>query len=252
MAAGRLNAGVVDWTRVYDSHGAADRVPGLLDRAERGGGEEVWAELWDRLCLHGETVFPASFAALPRLVEFARTRARALELAGAIVRGAAHDHGSDALFADCTAAVTELRELVDHRLRTRPGDWLSSLRDLLATAGQYHWSAVLEDFTDDFYPLPCPHCAGEVTVAIGVHGCYAAIRDWDRGDVERRPLRPASPAELRGVGRWMYDTAVRDGQAGIAWGITYLFGRAQCPRCGAVFTIAEEYTSANLPPCPGR
>ncbi|MFP8903365.1 hypothetical protein [Streptomyces atacamensis] len=162
MAAGRLDAGVVDWTRVYDSHGAADRVPGLLDRAERGGGEEVWAELWDRLCLHGETVFPASFAALPRLVELARTRARALEPAGAIVRGAAHDHGSDALFADCTAAATELRELVDHRLRTRPGDWLSSFRDLLATAGQYHWSAVLEDFTDDFYPLPCPHCAGDV------------------------------------------------------------------------------------------
>lgn len=159
MAPGRLNAGVVDWTRVCDSHGTAERVPGLLDRAERGGGEEVWAELWDRLCLHGETVSPASFAALPRLVKLARTSPQALELAGAIVRGAAHDHEGGALFADC-AAVTELRKLVDRHLRTRPGDWLRGFRDLLATAGQYHWSAVLEDFTDDFYHLPCPSCAG--------------------------------------------------------------------------------------------
>ena len=87
----------------------------------------------------------------------------------------------------------------------------------------------------------------EVTVAIGGHGCYSAIRDWDLGDVDRRPLRLASPVDLRGTGRWMYDTAVRDGQDRIADGITHLFGRAECPRCAAVFTVADEYTAANLP-----
>jgi hypothetical protein len=206
--------------------------------------------LWDRLCLHGETVFPASFAALPRLVTLAREDVRALEMAGAIVRSAAQDHGGDDLLADCAGAVTRLRELLDRRLRARPDDWLRVFRDLLAACGQYQWSATLGDFADDFYSLPCPHCAVEVAVAIGEHGRYAAIRDWDRGDVDRRPLLPAAPAELGAVGRWMHDLAVRDGRTAIADGIVHLFGRAPCPCCASVFTVAEEYTAANLPALP--
>lgn len=40
---------------------------------------------------------------------------------------------------------------------------------------------------------------------------------------------------------------VRAGQAVLANGMTYLFGRAECPRCGSVFNVADEYTSANRP-----
>lgn len=113
--------------------------------------------------------------------------------------------------------------------------------------GQYHWSAVLGDFTDDFYDLCCPHCAIEVTVAIGNYGRYSAIRDWQAGDRERRDLKPTSPGALVGTGRWMYDTAVRDGHDWLANGLTYLSGRADCPRCASTFVIAVEYTAANLP-----
>ncbi|MGW5433455.1 hypothetical protein ACWET9_40770 [Streptomyces sp. NPDC004059] len=81
--------------------------------------------------------------------------------------------------------------------------------DLLAAKEEYHWSAVLGDFTGDFYHLACPHCDVEVTIAIGDHGRYAAIRDWNLGDVDRRGLRPASSEELSGTGRWMHETAVR-------------------------------------------
>ncbi|MET7297319.1 hypothetical protein ABZS79_35475, partial [Streptomyces griseoloalbus] len=61
----QLNAFVTDWTQVVDAHGAVGRVPLLLDQVEREGAPEAWDELWDRLCLHGETVSAASFAALP-------------------------------------------------------------------------------------------------------------------------------------------------------------------------------------------
>lgn len=50
------------------------------------------------------------------------------------------------------------------------------------------------------------------------------------------------------MGRWMYDLAVRDGQDRLAEGITYLMGRAECPRCASVFHVADEYAAANLPP----
>lgn len=104
------------------------------------------------------------------------------------------------------------------------------------------------DFTDDFYTVSCPGCEAEVTIAVGEYGCYSAIRDWDRGDIERRPLRPAPVEELHDPGRWMYSTADRDGQQRLAEGIRHVFGLAECPTCAGVFDIAEAHTAANLPP----
>ncbi|WP_086766617.1 hypothetical protein [Streptomyces bobili] len=239
---------MTDWTRVVDAHGAVGRVPLLLDRVEREEAPEAWEELWDRLCLHGETVSAASFAALPRLAALAPTSAQALELAGAIVRGTLRHPDAEALLASCSNEVARLRQLVDQRLRTRPADYNRLFGDLLALAGHHHWSASLGDFDDDFYAVSCPRCEAEVTIAVGDYGCYSAMRDWDRGDVERRTLRPAPAEELRDPGRWMHATAGRDGQHRLAEGIRHVFGCAECPACGTVFSIAEAHTAANLPP----
>ncbi|MER6425740.1 hypothetical protein [Streptomyces sp. NPDC001137] len=100
------------------------------------------------------------------------------------------------------------------RLRTRPAPYHRIVGDLLALEGQYHGSAALEDFTDDFSPVSCPHCGAEVTVAVGACGCYLAIRDGGLGGIERRALRPAPAEELRDPGAWMHATAVRDEQQG--------------------------------------
>lgn len=244
---GRFNAQVVNWTLMHDCYGDVERVPALLGRVESDDNAEAWKELGYRLVLEDDLVFPAGFAALPRLVRLAPRSARARGLAGTILRRAAGHHGCDDLLAERADAIAEFRELLDRHLRSRPADYLASFLDLLAAKEEYHWSAVLGDFTDDFYHLACPHCAVEVTIAIGDHGCYSAIRDWHPGDVDRRALRPASAEELPGTGRWMYETAVRDGQESLADGIAHLFGKAECPRCASVFTIADEYASANRP-----
>ncbi|MFJ8770535.1 hypothetical protein ACIREF_38225, partial [Streptomyces clavifer] len=244
---GRLNAQVVNWAQMYDCHGDVGRVPELLARAELEDDAEVWDELGYRLVLEHDLVFPASFAALPRLVRLASRSARARGLAGAIVRCAAGGHGCDDLLADCAEAIVEFREVLDRHLRSRPTDYTAVFRDLIAVEGHYHWSAVLGDFSDDFYQVACPHCVVEVTIAIGGYGSYSAIRDWNLGDVDRRDLRPASPDRLSGVGRWMHETAVRDGKAVLADGITHLFGQAECPRCASVLNIADEYSASNRP-----
>jgi hypothetical protein len=57
----QLYALVTDWAQVVDAHGAVGRVPLLLDQVEREEAPEAWDELWDRLCLHDETVSAASF-----------------------------------------------------------------------------------------------------------------------------------------------------------------------------------------------
>ncbi|MEU6198313.1 hypothetical protein [Streptomyces sp. NPDC047061] len=238
---------MVNWTQMHDCYMDVDRVPVLLDRLEREDSPEAWEELGYRLVLEHDLVFPAGFAALPSLVRLASRSTRARGLAGAILRRAAGHHGCDDLLADCTHAITEFRKLLDQHLESRPVDYLAVFRDLLAAKGEYHWSAVLGDFTDDFYHLACSHCAVDVTIAIGDHGRHSAIRDWNLGDVDRRGLRPASSAELSGSGRWMHETALRDGHEALAHGIVHLFGKAECPNCASVFNIADEYASANRP-----
>ncbi|MFE3944865.1 hypothetical protein ACFXPV_23815 [Streptomyces sp. NPDC059118] len=143
--------------------------------------------------------------------------------------------------------VSDLRELLDQHLRSRPDDYLATFRDLIAVEGHYHWSAVPGDFSDDFYQVACPHCAVEVTIAIGGYGCYSTVRDWNLGDVDRRDLGSASPEGLSGIGRWIHETAVRDGQVVLASGIAYLFGQAECPLRASVFNIADEYATSHHP-----
>jgi hypothetical protein len=235
---------VIDWSKVTDSRGTAEQVPILLARVEREQDPESWDELWDRLCLLGETVFPASLAALPHLVALATSNTRALELAGAIVRAAQQQGTGDALPADYTNSVAQLQTLIDAYLRSRPDDYHRAFRDLLATQGQHLWSAAIGDFEDDFYHLPCPQCGIEVTIAIGGHGRYSAIRDWHAGDIDRHDLTPSLPASLVGAGKEMHQIAQRDGQHRLAEGITHLFGHAECPRCAAMFPIAEAYAAA--------
>ncbi|MFJ6486578.1 MULTISPECIES: hypothetical protein [unclassified Streptomyces] len=214
---------------------------------ERTNDAEAWTELGHRLVLERDLVSLAGFAALPQLMRLASGSTEARHLAGEIMERAAGQHGGDDLLADSAQEIAEFGALLDQHLQSRPVDYPVTFRALLAVSEQYHWANVLGDFTDDFLDVACPHCAVEVTIAIGDYGRYSAIRDWNRGDVDRRDLRPAAAEELSGVGRWMRETAVRDGQAVLADGIAHLFGKAECPRCASLFSISDEYEAANRP-----
>ncbi|MGW4793940.1 hypothetical protein ACWEPC_16205 [Nonomuraea sp. NPDC004297] len=242
-----LNIRVVDWTQLQDVFGTADQIPVLLARVEQGADDVAWQELGDRLCHQGETVAPASVAALPALVALARTDLNALDLAGDIVCCAMEHQTDVSLLRDHEGSIAELDGLLDRHLRTRPSYYRTTFRNLLAARGHVRWSKVLGDFTDDFYWVSCPACALDVTVAIGDFGRYSAVRDWHLGDVDRRVLRPARAADLAGPGLWMHDLAVRDGQTKLAAGLTFLFGQAECPRCASVFHVSEAHRSENLP-----
>ncbi|MBM9624524.1 hypothetical protein [Streptomyces zhihengii] len=193
---------------------------------------------------------PASIVALPHLAGIAKTEDAgdsALDLAGAIAGGLLQSHGADEEVARCATALAELSATAAARLRTGLDGktYLSRLRTILAFDGQPLWFEGLDDFTDSFVCVACPHCDALVTIAVGDYGCYSSIRDWNLGDVHQDPLRPAVPRELTGTGRMLHESAVRDGQQRLAWGLTHLFGRAECPGCGSAFGIADEYAAAN-------
>ncbi|RSO09994.1 hypothetical protein DMH26_00385 [Streptomyces sp. WAC 05379] len=241
---------MIDWSTLHDAYGPARAIPGLLDRAI-GCDQEAIDCLWGRLC-HQGTITPASIAALPRLADIAKSEDAgdwALDLAGAIARGLLQPHGADEEVARCAATLAELRAMAAARLRSGLDGriYLSRLRAMLAFDGQILWSEVLDDFTDSFVTVACPHCDAPVTIAVGDYGCYSSIRDWNLGDVHQIPLRPAVPHELTGTGRTLHESAVRDGQQRLAWGLTHLFGHAECPGCGSIFGIADEYEAADAP-----
>ncbi|MEV7777146.1 hypothetical protein [Kitasatospora sp. NPDC088351] len=245
-----LNRRMIDWSTFHDAYGPADAIPVLLERAADRDQEAIDG-LWGRLC-HQGTVSAASIAALPRLADIAKTAVFgdwALDLAGAIAGGLLQSHVADEEVARYAPALAQLRDTAAARLGPgRDGrTYLGLLKAMLAFDGQPLWFETLDDFTDSFFTITCPHCGASVTIAVGDYGCYSSIRDWDLGDVHQVPLRPATAHELSGVGRMLHELAVRDGRTRLAWGLTYLFGRAECPGCKSVFGIAEEYEAVNAP-----
>ncbi|MEU8565392.1 hypothetical protein AB0C45_28415 [Streptomyces cyaneofuscatus] len=195
---------MIDWSTLHDAYGPAHAIPGLLDRAI-GGDQEAVDRLWGRLC-HQGTITPASIAALPQLADMAKTEDVgdwALDLAGAVASGLLQRHGADEEVARCAATLAELRAMAAARLRSGLDGktYLSRLRAMLAFDGQILWFEALDDFTDSFVTVACPHCDAPVTIAVGDYGCYSSIRDWNLGDVHQVELRPAVPHELIGTGR---------------------------------------------------
>ncbi|MEU3773142.1 hypothetical protein AB0F11_08005 [Streptomyces sp. NPDC032472] len=238
--------------------GPVDEVAPVLERVLRPpfGDEAAWRQLWHLLATEGRTVCAAGFAALPYLRDIARVgdaaaMDRALDLAGAIVAGVHQDHGADELVRDMAPVIAELRRMLALRIEggsRSPATAMALFRAELAFAGASGWSVAEFDFEDGFYTVSCPHCDLPVTVAIGVHGRYSGYRDWDEGDVRRRPLRPVPADELGGLGRRMHDTARALGLAEVAEGLTYLFGRAECPDCASTFVVADQHAADIDPP----
>ncbi|MGW4723751.1 hypothetical protein [Streptomyces sp. NPDC004291] len=251
---------MIEWRLPRYGRGPYDEVPPVLERVVRAPShdEEAWRELWHLLVTEGLTVSAASFAALPYLRDIARSGEtvavdRALELAGVIVAGVHQDHEADELVRAVAPVIAELKRMISRRLGDdglSPATAMSLFRAHLACAGSSLWSLAEFDFEDGFHRVDCPHCGLDVTIAIGDHGRYSAHRDWNHGDVRRRPLVRADPGDLDGVAAWMHETARALGLTDLAEGITWLFGRAECPDCASTFVIGDRYAAENDPPHP--
>lgn len=78
---------VTAWALLSDAYGEAREVPVLIEQLATSPTPDVWDDLWGHLC-HQGTVYSASYAALPLLLEHAETTAdkfSALHLIGAII-----------------------------------------------------------------------------------------------------------------------------------------------------------------------
>ncbi|MGW9211038.1 hypothetical protein ACWGR4_29145 [Embleya sp. NPDC055664] len=252
---------MTDWSRLYHFKGPAGDIPVLFANLAPHNRERTWRALHGRLC-RDESVCPASFAALPLLWEVAvggarEDRGAAVFLAGGIVSAGRRIRCYDWVSEPYAARIAEMAVVADARLADHAHEthYVHRLCGMLALEGHLAWAWGLDDLTDAFLAVHCPHCGTDVTVAVGDHNNYSAIRDWHRGDIDRRPLCASPPEEMSPLGARLRAIAIRDGQASLARGLPYVFGTAQCPPCGRAFAIAPAFekrvASDGTPKLPG-
>jgi hypothetical protein len=245
---------MTDWSQLSHAYGSAENIPALLDQLEPDPAAECWEELWSHLCPQG-TVYPAGFAALPRLTAAAgawapEDRVMALALAGAIVAGARGTDGDD-VRGRYPAELATLLRLTDESLRSPslsddPDGYVQLLQASLAFEDVPVWDEHLEGLAGEEYQVDCPGCEADLFVAMGEYGFFVSKEDYAvEEDAKRTPLLPADPGELDGLPARLYAAAREADQDKVANGLTYLFGAATCTECGAAFSVAERVAGAH-------
>lgn len=231
---------MTDWSQLTHAYGSAENVPGLLDRLTTSPDEQSWDDLWSALC-HQGSVYSASFAALPWLANIGdspdRTRAvQAVLLAGAIV--AAAKSSADTVRAQHAEPVARLLASANRYLPTASdrSEYVYLLECVLSLEGTAQWADDLAwGVVEEEFEIECPECAADLVVALGD---TALVCTDENG--ESRPLRPAKPSDLGGIGRRLHDTAVAHGQPTTAQAFTRMFGHATCPSCRTDFVVADQ------------
>nr|WSY49307.1 hypothetical protein OG999_03505 [Streptomyces sp. NBC_00886] len=237
----------IDWSELTHAYGSAENIPGLFARLGGAEDDAVWQELWGSLC-HQGSVYDASWAAMPVLVDIALGRApggpiQAVTMAGLITTDPDEDRHE--------RYAHEIGQLLDvaRVLRADPGQdahtFVYLQMAVLAFEGGGVWAEALEGVNSEEYDLECPACEEGLFVAFGSYGVFTSAGDYVTGagkeDTEgRTELVPATPDRLKGIGARLYQEAVEFGQTEVAQALTYVFGKASCPPCEAVFTVSEE------------
>jgi hypothetical protein len=257
---------MVDWTNLRHAYGSAGDVPALLNNLTPDPTDEVWGELWSRIC-HQGSVNSASFAALPALADAAgrwqpRQRAQPLALAGCIL--ASEDcRNNDSrnlvedFFQKYRSVVRRLQELCQESL-VQPGlskeDFIYLLQAARAFDGDEVWGRKLGELAGGEFSGICPHCGVDLYLVIGKYGYFATAEDWVSpgkipGTVQVRPdvkIAQIEPAHgiLHPTGQWIYDCCIAAEQGDLAECINYLFGISTCTACGEKFVLQEALAKA--------
>ncbi|MGW1670654.1 hypothetical protein [Streptomyces sp. NPDC002324] len=241
---------MTDWSQLNHAYGTAEDVPGLLDRVSKAPNDSDWTELWSRLC-HQGTVYSASHAALPALRDMARQwspadRQQPLLLAGAIAASTDQPYGEQDPHVAYASEMSDLLQLTEEALRDpslsdAPGTYVYLLAALLGFEDVPVWGEQLDGLNDDEYEVPCPACSAENFIAFGEYGFFSTTDSMYMNETAAKkiPLQPADSSALKGLAQRLRSRALADNQADVAGKLTYLFGRAQCAECDAVFSVAD-------------
>ena len=232
---------MTDWGKLSHAYGDADDIPALLARMSPDPKDEVWGELWGRLC-HQSTVFSASFPALPALEEAAASwsaaeRSQPLMLAAGIVAATgAPEHylaGLEPVIDSLHALALEAIVLPGRS----PAEFVYLAESVFAFEGDRLWGRNLEGLIDGEFSAACPHCGARLIVGAAESEFFFALDPSRSAEPRRSPVRPAvEPGE---IGRRLTEWALAAQQSEVASQVPYLFGAGRCPSCEAELSVPE-------------
>ncbi|GAA4921596.1 hypothetical protein LX16_4910 [Stackebrandtia albiflava] len=238
---------MIDWSSLGHAYGSAEDVPARLARLESAPTDELWDDLWSALC-HQGTVYSASYAALHWLTGIAgapdrRQAVYALALAGAILGSVDRPVDAGDVRSRYAGQIEILRATASRYMHDAEsdGEYVDLLETLLVCEGAVGWpESLCRGLQTEEYELDCPGCGTWMFVALGRRGTFTTVEDYAlRDDVDSRPLIPASPDALTGVGLRLYRLAVRDERLRLADMLLRAFGEAHCPECDTRFTVSD-------------
>jgi hypothetical protein len=236
-----------DWTQLRHAYGSAEDLPDLLREMSPDPSAPVWNELWSCLC-HQDTVYSASFAALPVLLEVARRwlpreRVMILGLAGAILASDDVMGGSrDELLKSYEWTIPSFEHLAQETISTpesSASDFIYAAQAILVFRNEMFWGRQLEDLVSGNFKGICPACGTDLYLVVGEYGFFSTAQeraDRPKGQV---PITPADPENLASVSRWLYEQSLRSGQPAVAEWVRHLFGTTACPSCGHAMSVEE-------------
>lgn len=239
-----------DWKSLSHAYGEASDIPVLINQLSADCADPshpLWEKLWSRLC-HQGTVYSASYAALPLLLERTESiapeeRIMPLVLMGAIV--ASEDlHGIDRKPLDIVNRTSaDARHLTDECLKAGGHD-ITEIAYLLQAAtifdGDMFWGQRLDCLIAGEFTGRCPSCSHELHLVVGKYGFFVTLEvgGTDYPQSVRVPIAPVE-AELSGRAAWLHETAVQHNHSEFALWIRHLFGTTTCPTCGQALEVAR-------------
>lgn len=227
---------VTEWAGLRDAYGDAGVVPGLLAAAahETAWESEVWEDLWSRL-YHQGSIYPASTAALPLLVEIAIGRPGvavdpALFLATSILSRSGGAEGQE-YYGGLVDLATAKLALVEDRV-----DVLYALQCVAGVEGLTAWFGPLEGLAGGEVEVECSHCGDHVYIEVHDGGMLSTeFSDDSHG----RQVTPASADDLGPGAARLLSLARQHGHEAVSVELLTLFGQVSCPVCGASFHIDD-------------
>lgn len=233
---------MTDWDALNHAYGSASDVPGLIERwCEAQDDKQPLDELWSRLC-HQGTVYSASFATVPLLLEvgakLGSEKCRdAVILVGSIL--ASKDvRGGRRLGSETFRDLAQLTEsCLSHDIDDN--EFVYLMQALAVARETPPWDLQLSRLVDEELEGQCDGCQRSLLFAIGSEGYFAAAEDYvRRPDVRRSPITPVEPGQLPAAHNWLEQVPLAYGRTEVAQKIRYVFGDTQCPACNARLNVA--------------
>ncbi len=247
------------WNELKQAYGTAEDIPDLIQTLADEPGPDDWNELWGCLC-HQMSVYSATYAAFPHLLEIARNRPAGERFDLILFLGTVAAHRDDAALLpefreDYGRALPEAAEMCLAELMAGPDDQGNAVYLILALAGLCGCTGVarsIDGFVDAEFLIECPGCQTELYIWPSDEG----YRIYSEDPVKNRatPFSAVKPAPIAGIPgtvtpadireetapQWISSVATSGGHSELAALLQQLHGTGSCPKCHCEFSVFEE------------